>query len=225
MKKTFLIAAAVAALPCAVSANFLVSANDSYLGQPCWDDNPDYRLVKCTGAAGYINGAYLMSCEDTYNATKHFETFLNNSVYSDVGLHCIFGGQGNDLYACTSEGLAHGACIDAVQTAWNDMYIQNWTSYSNGRVYADYYSFDGTYADASDNESKINCSKNKKYKCDKGYYTVSGYDTSLVCAECPGDGTSDAPGVSGGINRCYLPSGTSFCDDSGCGTYKGKCYY
>lgn len=59
--------------------------------------------------------------------------------------------------------------------------------------------------------------------CKSGYYLSSG-----TCNKCPSSGgvaglTGDKN--TGDITSCYIPSGTSFSDDTGSGTYTGNCYY
>lgn len=68
------------------------------------------------------------------------------------------------------------------------------------------------------------CSETRTYEsCKPGYYL-----DSATCKTCPTSG-----GIAGksadkntkGIGACYIPSGNSFSDDTGSGTYAGDCYY
>ena len=59
--------------------------------------------------------------------------------------------------------------------------------------------------------------------CKPGYYLDSG-----DCVRCPSSGGVYGTTVdknTGGITSCYIPSGNSFSDSSGSGTYSGNCYY
>ena len=61
------------------------------------------------------------------------------------------------------------------------------------------------------------------YSCYTGYY-LSG----TSCVRCPSSGGVYGTTVdknTGGITSCYIPSGTSFSDTSGSGTYTSNCYY
>lgn len=69
------------------------------------------------------------------------------------------------------------------------------------------------------------CTANAKTytACKPGYYLNSG-----KCTRCPSSGETYGTTVdnnTGGITSCYIPSGTSFSDTSGAGTYTGDCYY
>ncbi len=64
---------------------------------------------------------------------------------------------------------------------------------------------------------------NSTFTCNKGYYK-----NGTSCTRCPASGgtygTTSAAGATS-ITSCYLPSGTSFSDSTGSGTYTGNCYY
>ncbi|MDE6477961.1 MAG: hypothetical protein K2L94_01795 [Alphaproteobacteria bacterium] len=49
------------------------------------------------------------------------------------------------------------------------------------------------------------------------------YPSSGVCVDCPDGGTTSGGAAS--ITDCYQPSGTSFSDTAGSGTYTRDCYY
>lgn len=49
------------------------------------------------------------------------------------------------------------------------------------------------------------------------------YKSGAACQPCPNSGKSTAGSTS--ITSCYLPSGTTFSDSTGSGTYSDKCYY
>lgn len=61
------------------------------------------------------------------------------------------------------------------------------------------------------------------FKCDVGYYK-----NGTACTRCPSSGgvygTTAAIGATD-ITECYLPSGTTFSDTGGSGTYTGNCHY
>ncbi len=54
--------------------------------------------------------------------------------------------------------------------------------------------------------------------CLPGYYEKAG-----SCEECPPPGTSAAHSTS--ITDCYIPSGSTFSNDTGSGKYQGNCGY
>lgn len=71
------------------------------------------------------------------------------------------------------------------------------------------------------------CTETTVYQCAVGYYGRSTNGTS-GCTRCPSSGgvygTTAAAG-STAITSCYIPSGSSFSDGTGSGTYTGNCYY
>ncbi len=56
------------------------------------------------------------------------------------------------------------------------------------------------------------------YRCQAGFY---GSDKN--CTACPDDGTSAVGSTA--QTDCYMPSGASFADTSGRGTYTANCYW
>ncbi len=66
------------------------------------------------------------------------------------------------------------------------------------------------------------CNGTTSVKCAKGYYGTSS------CTKCPNSGgtsgTTKADGAKT-ITECYIPSGGSFCDATGCGVFTSDCYY
>lgn len=69
------------------------------------------------------------------------------------------------------------------------------------------------------------CTANPKTytSCKPGYYLSDG-----DCKRCPSSGGvygTTADKNTGGITSCYIPSGNSFSDSTGSGTYTGNCYY
>lgn len=81
------------------------------------------------------------------------------------------------------------------------------------------------YCDCSSGTAK--CIETTVYQCAVGYYGRSTNGTS-GCTRCPSSGgvygTTAAAG-STAITSCYIPSGSSFSDGTGSGTYTGNCYY
>lgn len=75
------------------------------------------------------------------------------------------------------------------------------------------------------NNTYAACTANAKTytACKPGYYLSGG-----KCSRCPSSGGTYGTTVdnnTGGITSCYIPSGTSFSDTTGAGTYTGNCYY
>lgn len=69
--------------------------------------------------------------------------------------------------------------------------------------------------------SNATCSggNNSTFVCNKGYYK-----NGTSCTACPSSGTTSTTGATA-ITQCYIPTGTSFSDSTGSGTYTGNCYY
>ena len=66
-----------------------------------------------------------------------------------------------------------------------------------------------------------------EYRCADNYY---GSPSSALagCTVCPSSGGVAGQSVAGDnstITRCYIPSGTSFSDSTGSGTYTANCYW
>ncbi|MBQ8293897.1 MAG: hypothetical protein IJX89_00735 [Alphaproteobacteria bacterium] len=82
------------------------------------------------------------------------------------------------------------------------------------------------------------CSTKNTCKCEQGYYGTPSYSFGLVigesgscsgtCTRCPSSdgvyGTTAAAGATS-ITECYIPSGTTFSDDTGSGIYTDSCHY
>lgn len=76
-----------------------------------------------------------------------------------------------------------------------------------------------TFADCTENLPRQYTS------CKAGYYYNS---TAKTCTRCPSSGGIYGTTVdknTGDITSCYIPSGTTFRDMTGSGTYTGNCYY
>ena len=75
-------------------------------------------------------------------------------------------------------------------------------------------------------EKRCNSSYQCEYRCAAGYYgsTLNGTSGCTVCPVVMGGRTSD-PGSNRLITDCYIPSGTSFSDTTGSGTYTSDCHY
>ena len=78
--------------------------------------------------------------------------------------------------------------------------------------------------------------KNCEWRCADGYYgTAKGTSdsnptatTMSGCTVCPTSGGLKGTSVAGDnatITKCYIPSGTSFSDSTGSGTYSNNCYW
>ena len=60
---------------------------------------------------------------------------------------------------------------------------------------------------------------NSTFSCNRVYYK-----NGSACTVCPGGGTTSAAGATS-VSSCYIPSGTSFSDATGSGTYTSNCPY
>ncbi len=70
------------------------------------------------------------------------------------------------------------------------------------------------------------CVKGAEYRCAAGYYG-SPKTAGTGCTKCPSSGGVAGQSAAGSttITSCYIPSGSSFSDSTGSGTYTGNCYY
>lgn len=57
------------------------------------------------------------------------------------------------------------------------------------------------------------------FVCARGYYKNGN-----ICSQCPSSGTTTGVGATL-ITQCYLPSGTTFSESVGSGTYTANCFY
>lgn len=242
MKKTFLIAAAIAALPYAASA--LIDATDANLGQSCWSDGDGvgYKLIKCNTNNISAVDMWAQTCGRTYAETQSDRTFIasgassNGSSYGfgPQGLHCIaWTITNNEFYMCSMEaGISNTpACSEAVEAARNEypqvekVFVKDG---SRNRTYFLQYQCSSTQSMAmGDYQYDLSCSEIREYGCPAGWYHSDGeqYSNSYTCTQCPTPGTSWGNEETGDITSCYIAAGTTFSDSTGSGTYKYDCYY
>ena len=72
-------------------------------------------------------------------------------------------------------------------------------------------------------ETRCNSDYQCEYRCAAGYY-----GSGVNCTQCPSSGGITGTSVAGDnatITKCYIPSGTSFSDSTGSGTYTNNCYW
>ena len=93
----------------------------------------------------------------------------------------------------------------------------SWSSYSTG--------YQKRTARAC-NTLKTLCVETTEYRCAAGYYGTST-NGSTGCTKCPSSGNVAGQSAAGSIaiTSCYIPSGNTFSDSTGSGTYTGNCYY
>jgi len=235
MKKTFLMAAMVAMLPCASHA--LIAANDANLGQTCFNDDSGYRLIKCTSnlaasGKGVFANFHEKYCQSSYELTNKVEDNQNHFINN---LHCVANSNSGstyskEIYVCTSEADYIANVCQEMQKAlfqehrYNSPTDFDWIDAGDGRDYHETYSCNtGT---TNGFEHKLNCTGGiKEYACWRGYYPKSGSGASLVCEHCPDGGTSGWYTATS-ISSCYLENGSSFSDESGSGKIEGgTCYW
>lgn len=71
------------------------------------------------------------------------------------------------------------------------------------------------------------CQTTRVYRCSANYYGTPGTSKS-GCSPCPSSGGvagKSALGNNTSITGCYIPSGSSFSDGTGSGTYTADCYW
>ncbi len=113
----------------------------------------------------------------------------------------------NIIIECTSNTYNKCGCTNGCSTT-------AWTAKSTGYEVRDYC-------------NTTNCTTTKEYRCARGYYGTSTNGTS-GCTRCPASGGiyGTTPAASSTvITSCYIPSGNTFSDSTGSGTYTGNCYY
>ena len=76
------------------------------------------------------------------------------------------------------------------------------------------------------NATNTLCQQTTEYQCAAGYYG-SSTNGSTGCTKCPSSGGVAGQSAAGSIaiTSCYIPSGNTFSDSTGSGTYTGNCYY
>jgi len=131
MKKTFLMAAMVAALPMVANAYLQVGTGDSYVGMPCYSDEPknshEYALYANKAPLGFFYDEADMPEED-----RCADTYAEQDAKNDN--HCWVGVSDGILYFCAQDNAAWGGC--AAYGTWTNgtPTIENWTACGNNRV-------------------------------------------------------------------------------------------
>lgn len=164
--------------------------------------------------------------------------------YCKPGLSCIpistlsstnLGGVCCDKYSINSTMGSNCSGCSSTWTTVNTRYQTRKQGYSlcggyehtetNYRCAAGYYGTPtSTTSGCNACPSNATCSAGSTtFSCNKGYYK-----NGTICTACPTSGgiagTTSAAGATS-ITSCYLPSGASFSDSTGSGTYTGNCYY
>lgn len=71
------------------------------------------------------------------------------------------------------------------------------------------------------------CNRTISYTCAQGYYGIPAA-LNPTCTKCPSSGGIEGTTAGTGatkITECYIPSGSTFVDSTGLGTYTTNCYY
>lgn len=128
----------------------------------------------------------------------------------------------------SSTGLANKYGIVATTTQKQEVYCVGQTAYSKcvagTTTYKCARGYYGTATSASAGctacPANATCAggNGSTFTCKANYYK-----NGSTCQPCPNSGKSTAGSTS--ITSCYLPSGTTFSDSTGSGTYSDKCYY
>ncbi len=224
MKNTFLMAAAVAALPVVANAGLQVSPTEADLGKACYseqskEDTYGYKLYAVKAPVGYFPDEAGMTpydrCADTYE-----------DQLAAADEHCWVGVVDGTVYHCVTGDIANGPC--STWPAWENGTpdFTTWTACGNNRVYkgkvAEQYVEQGSYTCET-----IYDYSDMQYGCVAGYYASSGSGANITCARCPTSGGVAGQSATGNtaITGCYIPSGSNFSDSYGSGVLTGDCYY
>lgn len=223
MKYKFLGAISVAILPMCAFADLIVD-EIADPGNICWSEESswmDYqypaRVVLCGPAEMYGDDLSWFGprCGD-----------INYDEFRDTGRGCLLGENNGYIVHCDLPSYGENICAFCDSGPVDTLPV--WVESGANRVSRSIWESVGEHVSDSDNWScDFDVSETVEYGCSAGYYQSSGTGASMTCSRCPSSGGIYGTNSIGttSITSCYIPSGTSFSDDSGSGTYTGNCYY
>lgn len=221
MKHKFLFGALVALWPMNLLAGLQVDVN-SEPGTICFSEqnqNPGaypYRVVLC-GPADMYGDDLSYYGDGVCNSDLTIGEFEVSS--------CYLGVRDGYVVLCDAVGEGEITCSYCDIPDKGEV-ISDWDELGNNIVGRTLYGEVGA-DDSSALENNWTCdidfTVEYKYGCAAGYYQSSGTGASMTCTACESSGTNSVGSTA--ITSCYMPSGSSFSDTTGAGTYTGNCYY
>lgn len=193
---------------------------------PAYADTFTYSDIDSQAASGAVgevcseNGAVIVACKcGTAQTPTNSGVTQECQENSDFDWGCKFqGSMGNNAQYWCAPIIIGTACN--VCGCKNIAQNSDWTSSGSNRV-------SRTVQTATSSGYTCNVSTSTEYGCAVGYYQSSGTGASMTCTRCPSSGGvygTNAIGTTA-ITSCYIPSGTSFSETTGSGSYTGNCYY
>jgi len=210
MKKTFLIAAAVAVLPCMAHAGLQVNLN-SAAGTQCYSESNVLRLIMCGPLSFYGDNIPYDKCPDTYAEL----------LSGDGAALCYIGTKNGYLYVCEVAERSDDVCRYCslpFYTPWEAIGANR----VRRQVMSDYNENTG---------SNWRCDMTAEetyYGCVAGYYTNATVPSAtMTCNACPTSGGVAGHSYTGNvaITGCFIPSGSGVSDNTGSGVLTDDCYY
>ena len=225
MKYKFLIAISVSLLPNYTFAGLQVDVN-SEPGTICFSEqnqNPGaypYRVVLC-GPVDMYGDDLSYYGDGACDSDLTLGEFEVDSCYLGV----------RDGYVVFCDGVGEGEITcDYCDIPNKGEVISDWGELGNnivGRTLCGDVGGDDVFASENNWTCDVDFTAEYEYGCAAGYYQSAGTGASMTCTRCPSSGGvygTNSVGTTA-ITSCYMPSGSSFSETSGSGTYIGNCYY
>ncbi|MBQ8293775.1 MAG: hypothetical protein IJX89_00090 [Alphaproteobacteria bacterium] len=169
----------------------------------CYDDEKVESCTTCN--SGYTRTATTVTPTCSISSVTYYRCVSNSSG----------GDSGGDTNTCD------GTCSDCISTGWTTVV----TGYQS------------KVTKTCDTSTCV-CSSSTSYRCAAGYYGTLSFAPCRVdmatggtvcsgCTRCPSTGGVYGSSLAGSdvITDCYIPTGSSFVDDTGTYTYSSPCYY
>ena len=173
---------------------------DNFLGQQC--STGGKILIKCNCLSPKLGNRVTTYCD------------AQDSMPYDGCRLISYEGTTNNYYCVDAAGENVDICM--MCQCNNDQTTSSWTTSGSNRVSRSVYTKSYTgYVCTSSSSTEYGCAAN--------YYQSAGSGASMTCTACPQSG-KNATGTTS-ITSCCLPSGTSFSDANGTGTYTSQCCY
>ncbi len=197
--KLLIAAITTTALSAVVSSASAISQETTYCNSGC--QTPGCAILATTNAmtANPYVGDY--PCSDADLTTSFADTCWLNDERGNYSV-CHGGGES----ACSFFGLSTSETYSGWEPVGSGLLV-----FYTERV------------SSSSDFSHCNVTTITEYGCAENMYATSGSGSSTRCGNCPQNGHSWEGNTA--LSGCYLPTGTSFCDDTGCGTYTDDCHY
>lgn len=219
MKNKYLAIAVFTATTLPAHAYLQVSPRPEDIGKLCYSEHNtlNYRLYSVSAPDGFWSQTEEVTADEC--ASTYAEQYDKNDT------HCWVGVTDGVLYHCYP-----GDSTDCIQYGpWETRpdEITDWTPIGENRVGR------GTVYDAVNITGDFSCNVTytlSEYGCANGFYsTNASAEENMTCTPCPQITNTSTQYTSAlgntSITGCYIPSGASFSDNTGSGTYTNNCYY